>query len=288
VAGPGLEPELEGSGTAIAPDHRELNVLNRTSLLRPAPGGHGPAPELPHVETGTAGSRCSGCRLARRCLPAMLDAERVRQFERCVERRRTLGVGEYLFRVGDPFRSIFALQSGCLKAHVVDAEGREHVVAFHFPGEIVGVDAIYPGRYVSSIIALHVSAVCVLPYPALTSVALGMPGLQDQLLQMLSRDMLGNSSMAGDFTAEERLAAFLVMVSARLRGREPQSPDLDLAMSRQDIANYLRLAPETVSRILARFQKSGLVKADRKHITLLDPEGLAELAACMNPYGRCA
>ncbi len=55
-------------------------------------------------------------------------------------------------------------------------------------------------------------------------------------------------------------------------------------MSRQDIANYLRLAPETVSRILARFQKDGLVKADRRHVALLDPAGLAEISACMNPY----
>jgi CRP/FNR family transcriptional regulator len=279
--------EFQAQARPLRRDHRELNVLNRNSLLRPAPGEHGQARELPHLEAGTAGSRCSGCRLARRCLPALLDAERVKQFERCVERHRMLRAGDYLFRIGDPFRSIFALQSGCLKAHVVDAEGREHVVAFHFPGEILGVEAIYPGRYVSSVIALHDSSICFLPYPALTSVALGIPGLQAQLLQMLSRDMLGNSSMAGDFTAEERLAAFLVMVSARLRGRESQSPDLDLAMSRQDIANYLRLAPETVSRVLARFQKSRLVKADRKHITLLDPDGLAELAACMNPYGRC-
>jgi CRP/FNR family transcriptional regulator len=233
-------------------------------------------------------SRCRGCRLATRCLPGTLDADQTRQFEHGVQRCRTLRTGEHLFRVGDPFRSIFAVHSGCLKTQTVDAEGREHVMAFYFPGEIIGVDAVYPERYVSSAIALSASAVCILPYPALTSLARGMPGLQTQLLRMLSRDMLGNSSMAGNFTAEERLAAFLVMVSARLSKGEPESPDLDLAMSRQDIANFLRLTPETVSRILAKFQKRGLVKADRKHITLLDPDGLAELAACMNPYGRYA
>ena len=57
-------------------------------------------------------------------------------------------------------------------------------------------------------------------------------------------------------------------------------------MSRQDIANYLRLATETVSRILARFQQKELVKADRKHISLLNPDGLREIAECMNPWGN--
>jgi Mn-dependent DtxR family transcriptional regulator len=57
-------------------------------------------------------------------------------------------------------------------------------------------------------------------------------------------------------------------------------------MSRQDIANYLRLATETVSRILARFQKSGLLRANRRQITLLNPEGLYAIAECMNPYSR--
>jgi CRP/FNR family transcriptional regulator len=168
----------------------------------------------------------------------------------------------------------------------VDSEGREHVLSFHFASEIIGVDAIYPERHVSNCVALVDSLVCYLPFPAVTRLAHDMPELQAQLFRVLSRDLLSMTTMAGDFTAEERLAAFLVMVSARLRVRGQSPTHLDLAMSRQDIANYLRLAPETVSRILARFQRSGLVSADRKHITLTDPDGLMDMAACMNPYAR--
>ena len=62
--------------------------------------------------------------------------------------------------------------------------------------------------------------------------------------------------------------------------------NLTLAMSRRDLANYLRLATETVSRILARFQKSGLLQANRRQITLLNPDGLYAIAECMNPYSR--
>ncbi len=233
-----------------------------------------------------ARSQCRTCPIAAQCLPARLDAVAIQKFELAVSRSRHLRTGEHLFRMGDPFRAIFVVNTGSFKTCAVDAEGREHIGSFHFAGDIMGIDAIYPDRHVSSAIALSSGSVCILPYSQLMSLIHELPEVQVQMLRMLSRDMLGNSSMAGDFTAEERTAAFLVMVSARQRQRERESPELDLAMSRQDIANYLRLAPETVSRVLARFQKSGFIKADRRHITLLDPDGLEDLAACMNPYAR--
>lgn len=233
-----------------------------------------------------SGARCRGCKLTSHCLPGVLDAEQIQKFERGVQRCRNVAQGEHLFRFSDPFRSLFAVRSGCFKSYTVDAEGREHIMSFHFAGEIIGIDAVFPAKHLSSCVALTPSTACVLPYPALMKLCHELPTLQEQMLSMVSRYMLGNAVMAGDFTAEERLAAFLVMVSARLRQRGDEAGRLDLAMSRQDIANYLRLAPETVSRILARFQRCGLVKADRKHIALLDPDGLANMAACMNPYAK--
>ncbi len=229
---------------------------------------------------------CSSCVVALSCLPGALNEQQTKRFEEAMPRCRRVGAGEHLFRVGDPFRNLFAVRTGCLKTYAVDSGGREHVMAFHFPGELIGADAIYPERCVSSCVALMPSVLCCLPFNVLTALGREIPELQTQMLRAMSRDVLGTSSIAGDFTAEERLAGFLVMVSARLhRARKPAAA-LDLAMSRQDIANYLRLAPETVSRILARFQKCGLVKTDRKHITLLDQNGLMEIAACMNPYSR--
>lgn len=260
-------------------------MLNQAIAPMGAGEDDGQRPDAPGADA--ARYQCRTCAIAQQCLPARLDPAAIQKFERAVSRTRQVRTGEHLFRMGDPFRSIFVVNAGSFKTCVVDAEGREHISSFHFSGDIMGIDAIYPDRHVSSAIALSGGSVCVLPYPVLMSVIHEMPEVQGQILRMLSRDMLGNSSMAGDFTAEERTAAFLVMVSARQRQRDRESPELDLAMSRQDMANYLRLAPETVSRVLARFQKNGFIKADRRHITLLDPEGLEDLAACMNPYTRC-
>ncbi|MCC5793683.1 MAG: helix-turn-helix domain-containing protein [Chromatiales bacterium] len=252
--------------------------------VQPSP----PTPAVTSLRGVAAGRGCEFCGLRPRCLPAGLEGEHLAGFARAMPRARRLRAGEHLFRVGDPFESLFAVSRGCLKSYAVDAEGREHVLNFYFPGELAGADAIYPEQHMANAIALEDSVVCVLSYRTLGQLAVVTPELQQQLLRLVSRDLFSMATIAGDFTAEERLAAFLVMVSARLRGSGDAPTRLDLAMSRQDIASYLRLATETVSRILARFQRNGLLKADRRRILLIDPAGLYEIAACMNPYARCA
>jgi len=229
---------------------------------------------------------CHDCPQQRSCVPAQLDDADVARFEKRIFRAKGKKSGDHLFRIGDPFESLFAVQSGCFKTYATDTEGREHVLNFHFSGELIGADAIYLGRHISSCVALGDCSVCVLPYRTVSELALGMPGLQHQLFRILSRDAAAMSSIAGDFRADERLAAFLVMVSARMASEGQPPTELQLAMSRQDIANYLRLATETISRILARFQRNGLVKADRKNITLTDLTGLMQKAECMNPWSR--
>jgi CRP/FNR family transcriptional regulator len=215
-----------------------------------------------------------------------MSPEQTLRFEQHIQQSKSVAVGEHLFRVGDNFESMFAVGSGCFKTYAIDAEGREHVLNFHFAGELIGIDAIYSERHMSNAVALEKSTVCVIPFHAISKLAHDIPELQTQLFRILSRDLIGSTSIAGDFTAEERLAAFLVMLSVRMQHHGAPSVDLELAMSRRDIANYLRLATETISRLLKRFQQSGLLQADRRHITLLDLNGLMQKADCMNPWSR--
>lgn len=249
-------------------------------------GRHAPEAATP-IKTGSARLRCGTCILRPHCLPASLSPEALLKFETIVQHGATLAPGEHLFRVGDGFHSLYAVRTGCLKTCAVDPNGREHVLNFHFVGEIIGIDAIFPEQHFADAIALVESSVCHLPYRAISQLAHENPHLQSQLVRVLSRHVFSMTSISGDFTAEERLAAFLVMVGARHRVVGGGVTELQLAMSRQDIANYLRLATETVSRILARFQKSGLLRANRRQITLLNPDGLYAIAECMNPYSRC-
>ena len=81
-----------------------------------------------------------------------------------------------------------------------------------------------------------------------------------------------------DYSADERLAAFLISLSRRYAARGFSPRRLSLLMSRTDIANYLRLAAETVSRVLRRMQEEGLIAVERRQIELLDMTRLERLA----------
>ena len=224
---------------------------------------------------------CSSCSLAELCLPVGLDRESLGRLDSLVTRDAPLHAGDHLYKKGDPFDALYAVRSGYLKSYTVDESGREQVLGFYLPGELLGLDAIYPERHQCNAVALDTASVCRLPYEDLSTLAGQVPGLQKQMFRLLSKDIHDSHSLAGDFTAEERLAAFLLSLSARLKLRGYSPTHFMLAMPRRDIANYLRLATETVSRVFKRFQQEGLIAVDRRDIRLLDIERLDDLARCV-------
>ena len=224
---------------------------------------------------------CSTCSLAKLCLPMGLVGDDLGRMDCLVTRSAPVHEGDHLFRVGDQFKAVYAVRAGSYKSYTVDSEGREHVLGFHLPGELLGLDAIYPGRHVCNAVALDTATVCVLPYGQLTELAGELEGLRSQLFRLMSKDIADAAALAGDFTAEERIAAFLVGLSRRFQQRGFSCKEFNLTMSRRDIANYLRLAPETVSRVFARFEKDELVAVERRAVRLLDFPRLNALARCM-------
>ena len=105
-----------------------------------------------------------------------------------------------------------------------------------------------------------------------------MPGLQRQLFRLLSEDIGKAALLAGGYTADECMAAFLISLSRRYASRGFSPTRFQLTMSRTDIANYLRLAAETVSRVLRRFQDDGLVHVERRDLEITDMPRLLGLA----------
>lgn len=224
---------------------------------------------------------CSTCSLAELCLPMGLDHDDMQRVDDLVERSELMHEGEHLFRIGDRFKRVYAVRVGSYKSYTVDSEGREHVLGFHLPGELIGLDAIHSGLHRSNAVALDTATVCMLPYEALDKLAGQINGLRTQMFKLMSKDISDGAALAGDFTAEERIAAFLTSLSKRyhLRGFSPL--EFNLTMSRRDIANFLRLAPETVSRVFARFEKDKLIAVERRSLRITALPKLLELAHCV-------
>ena len=218
-----------------------------------------------------------------------LTMEDVERLDDIVKRTRPLHRGDFLFRNGDRFRSLYVVKTGSLKTFAPSAEGGEQVLGFHLPGEIVGLDAIDKEAHACSAKVLETSAICEIPFSRLEELTASIPSLQHQMFRLLSKEIGYDTDMLlllGKKSAEERLGAFLLSMSQRLAKRGLSPTDFYLSMSRHEIGNYLGLAVETVSRLFTRFQEDRLMRVDRKHIELFDLEGLESLVNGVGPTRR--
>ena len=223
---------------------------------------------------------CSNCCLQGVCLPRGLSAARLAELDELRIVKRRVARGASLYRAGDDFEAVYAVRSGAFKTTGISSNGVEKITGFHLPGEVMGLDAINNERHNYSAVALEDSEVCVIPYAELTEMTLHIPELQQQLFRLLSRDISrdhGLMLLLGSMTAEQRLAAFLLSLSRRYK-RLGYSPDcFILRMTREDIGNYLGLTLETVSRLMSRFQRDGLVAVQQREVTFRDSNRLREI-----------
>lgn len=223
---------------------------------------------------------CSQCGLGNLCLPRGLNIQDLEEFESIVSKSKPMQQGEYLFRAGDAFDKVMAVRAGCFKSYLIDNDGEEQVLGFFLPGEIVGLDAIHGKRHIANVVALDTSAVCALSFESVSEMARRMPELQGEMFRVMSERIGELETTSSDLTAEQRMGLFLLSLSDRFARRGYSPREFTLAMSRRDIASYLRLATETVSRVLARFQQREMIAVDRKNVRIEDMGALRALVTC--------
>jgi CRP/FNR family transcriptional regulator len=224
---------------------------------------------------------CSSCNLREICLPVGLTLAELEQIDlRMVAERRKLARGETLFRAGDRFESVYAIWTGFFKTCVASKDGRDQVTGFQMGGELIGLDGIGSGRHEVDAMAIEDSQVCVIPYDQLEALARDVPSLLQQFHKVMSREIVrdhGVMLLLGSMHAEERVAAFLLNLTHRLRARGFSASSLVLRMSREEIGSYLGLKLETVSRTFSKFQANGLLFVRQRQIQITDPVGLQQL-----------
>ena len=226
-------------------------------------------------------AHCKDCSLASLCLPLSLDLKDMDALDDIVKRGRPLKKGEFLFRQGDTFNSVFAVRSGALKTFSLSDAGEEQITGFHLPSELVGLSGMDTELYPVSAQALETTSVCEIPFERLDELSVSLPQLRRQLMRVMSREIRDDQQMMlllSKKTADERIATFLVNLSARFSARGFSANQFRLAMSRNEIGNHLGLAVETVSRVFTRFQQSNLIEAEGKEVHILDPIELCALA----------
>jgi CRP/FNR family transcriptional regulator len=241
--------------------------------VRFAAGVHG----VPAHQAGIAPPLCSTCRLREFCLPCGLDAHEVERLDRMQIARRHVPEGHVPYREGDPFLFVYAVRSGTFKTTLALGDGRDQVAGFHMAGELLGLDGLASGRHASSAVALEDAQICAIPYAQLSELANASPALQQAISRVMSREIVREHSLMvllGSMNAEERLAAFLLNISQRMKARGYSPLEFHLRMARSEIGSYLGMKVETVSRTFSAFAQQGLLRVDKKHVRIVDLQGL--------------
>lgn len=194
---------------------------------------------------------------------------------------RIVEAKEHIFCEGDAANHVYVVEAGHFVVYHMLPDGRRQVLDFAYPGDILGLGAL--GEHRTSSQATCRSRVRCIPSGALLEAASRNPALTRRFMDALARELQAARELlftVSQRSATERVTSFLLALSRRnaLRGENPR--EVVLPMTRTDIADFLGLTIETVSRTLTRLRTLGVISIEQCIlITIRDEAALADLAA---------
>ncbi len=223
---------------------------------------------------------CATCILGHICVPQGLNAQDTARLNELVKERVRVPKGTLFFKAGDKLNALYSIRSGSMKLQLENAAGHMQITGFVFAGEIIGLDALAEKVHLSNAIALEDTEVCVIRMNDLNFLSKEIPALANRFTRLLSQEISRAHNVVlslGAMRSEQRLAAFLLNLSQRFACLGYSGSEYMLRMSREEIGNYLGLTLETVSRLLSRFAKEGLIRIHQREVRILDVNGLQSL-----------
>ena len=236
----------------------------------------------PNLSISALKASCSACSMHQLCLPMGLGETDMKRLDAIIGRRRKVAKDTHLYRIGDKFSNLYAIRLGHFKTFQVSPSGEQQVTGFQMAGELLGMDAISTEDHHCDAIALEDSEVCEIPFIRLEELFGSIPSLLHHFHRMMIQEITREQNvmlLLGNMRAEQRFAAFLTNLSSRYAARGYSSTTFQLRMSREEIGNYLGLTIESISRLLSRLKKQGLLRVANREIELLDLIKLRALAA---------
>ncbi len=233
---------------------------------------------------------CSSCGLQRICFPSGMTADEVQRLDTIISAQPVFKKGEMIFSAGEPATALYALKSGMVKLFRMDEQGNEIIHTFYLPGDIIGLDALDQPIYGFDAMALDTCNVCRLDQRDLESLGMQMPTLNRQVLQMMRRELELERAHYENMThrfAEQRVANFIWSMAQRYRERGYDWECFRLPILHRDTATYLGLTPETVSRILKKFQKNNVFTWRKKYVEIHDVQQLQAAAGIVPKDDQC-
>ena len=213
---------------------------------------------------------CINCHFKKLCLPSGVDNHLVR--------RRSYQRGDVLFSEADTLGHFHAVYAGAFKYVYTTTEGEEQITHFFLPDDVAGLDAVYTRQPCAQAVAMTQSSVCSVPIAPLMQHIADQPHMQMALLALMSGHLKQHVQLIQHYrNADQRVAAFLLKLLWVDQQRGNTRSAFKMPMSRKEMANYLQLTPETVSRTFTSLQANSWLKVSGRHVEVCDQVALEAL-----------
>ena len=223
---------------------------------------------------------CAGCSVRDTAVCGVLQCDDLAEFKNGGTTQR-LEAGQPLFHEGDPATQVYNVTEGALKLTKLLPDGRRQVLGFILPGDFLGISL--GGEHAYGAEALQRTRMCRFPRARFADFAETHPQLEREVYKLAAHELAAAQAqmlLLGRKSALERVASFLLDIERRQRkANAAPGTEVDLPMSRSEIADYLGLTKETVSRVFAELKSRQLIRlVTLNRVALVDREGLFDLA----------
>lgn len=210
---------------------------------------------------------CHHCSMSGMCFSQTSKAEPK------VRSHRIYHKSDVLFSTGQTFDAIYILRSGSAKSSVLANTGQDQISSFHYPGSLIGLDGFDRGSHAQSLKFLETSSVCRIGLGELDNAMANYPSVRHNVLSSMSHALNDEDKFLlslNNLNSAQRLSSFLLDLGAQFEKRGLSGTEFDLSMTRVDIANYLGMAIETVSRLLTQLQNEQIIEVQKRRISIVD------------------
>ena len=214
-------------------------------------------------------SLCQYCNMSDACFSQVDNSKE----EPKISSHKVYHKSDELFGSGQTFDAIFILRSGSAKSSVLANSGHEQINRFYYPSDLIGLDGFENGSHAHSIKFLETSSVCRIGLGELDKAMASSASIRLNLLQGMSHALNNEDKFLlslNNMNSAQRLISFLLDLSSQFEKRGLSGKVFDLSMTRVDIANYLGMAIETVSRLLTQLHNEHIIEVEKRRVKFVD------------------
>ncbi len=222
---------------------------------------------------------CGACPVRSLTVCSALEEEELSRLADIVQLQR-LDSHQTIFSEGDAASSLFNVTAGTVKLYKLLPDGRRQITGFLFSGDFLGLSV--HDRYAYSAETVVTTSICRFPRRQMDTLLEEFPKLQRRLFSMASTELAAAQDqmlLLGRKTAREKIASFLLGLSRRAARRGQRDNPVQVPMSRSDIADFLGLTTETVSRTFTQLKANGVIRLlEGSKVQILDEGVLTDIA----------